>query len=129
MSKLNTSGYEVYSDNILVEIDLKAIKTLANIKMDKNRIPLINDRGDYMTTFGLVLARETIETETNCATEGFLVDMGEDAFKDYKKKPKLGQLLTFTRYAGRPIFGNDGKIYRRLGHKEINGGSTSKFIK
>jgi hypothetical protein len=123
---LNKSGYEVYADNLLVLLD--GIRILETIKKNKDGSLCRTEEGHFISKANLIIPLDAVETETNQATEGFLVDMGEKAFEGLKKKPKLGQLLTFTRYAGRPIFGDDGKIYRRLNHKEINGGSTSKIL-
>lgn len=123
---LNKSGYEIYADNVLVL--LADIKTLEHAKKAEDGSFMKDKYGDFMTNSGLLIPMSEVETETNCATEGYLVDIGEKAFEGLTKKPELGQLVTFTRYAGRPIFGDDGKVYRRLGWKELNGGSTSRKL-
>ena len=124
---MNNSGYEIYADNILVLLD--QIKTLEYVRINEDGSLARDKYGNFITKGGLTITVNEVQAETDQATEGFLVDIGEKAFEGLEKKPQLGQLVTFTRHAGRPIFGDDGKVYRRLNYKELNGGSTSRKMK
>lgn len=57
------------------------------------------------TESGLILAYENLEREQASVQEGELVAVGPTAWKDYGKHPwaKVGDVVTFSRYAGRFI--------------------------
>lgn len=108
MSKetLNKSGHRPIYDKILVHLDEALSGYTAT------------PEGDYKKGF-LIFKKQYIEDQSHQASEGILVAMGENAFEGLKEPPKLGDRVTFPRYAGLVVFGDDGEFYRRLPCKEI----------
>lgn len=107
----NRSGGKPVGDHVLVLIDEAIEKTVGNII-----IP------------GTTVADNQMRAET-----GTIVAMGSGAFYWNSErsrpwqgddKPKVGDHIMFSRYAGRIINGNDGNQYRLILDKEIGAVAT-----
>ena len=76
------------------------------------------EQGDYKKGF-LIYSYENIEHAAFKETTGVVVEMGENAFPNLKKAPKVGDRVVFKPYAGMNIYGDDDQFYRILSWKEI----------
>jgi co-chaperonin GroES (HSP10) len=109
----NNSGHEVLYDKVLVHLD----QVLDNCT--------ITPEGDYKKGF-LIYSREQMTVISEQETEGRIVYIGETAFDGLKKRPKVGDRITFPKYNGFVIYGDDGQFYRRLYCKDIGSIHSTK---
>lgn len=94
------------------------------------------DQAVTRTTGGVWITDEQAEMQTQGATTGVLVAVGPMAFAwDTDKarrwegeKPKPGDRVCFTRYAGQEYFGNDQQPYRLMQDRSIGGTQGSAAI-
>ena len=66
------------------------------------------------TKGGLILPQDVKQKDEWAQTRGTIVEMGPEAFDDYKgQSPAIGDLIFFNRYAGANtrVDGNDGQEY------------------
>ena len=104
---MNKSGHKPLYDKVIVHLD----KVLEGCTLTKG--------GDYRTPGFLILTREQMTSRSELETEGTIVAIGETAFEGLKNRPQVGDRITFPKYLGFVIFGDDGEFYRRIGCKEI----------
>lgn len=74
------------------------------------------------TKGGIILAPQSREQEQRAATKGILVDIGPSAwaeFADGEPWAKVGDYVSFAKYAGIEMKGNDGKKYVLLNDQDI----------
>ncbi len=95
----NESGATAFGDHVLILPDEAAEKTAGNVYIPEQ-----------------LRERQGMASET-----GMLVAVGDDAFvwaanghKIEGRKPKVGDRVYFTRYAGQELVGDDGKKYRLM---------------
>lgn len=68
---------------------------------------------------GIAYPENEIERMERAQTEGVIVNFGEDAFSDWRGKPRSGDRVIFALYAGQMVDGNDKKRYRLIRDKDI----------
>lgn len=106
----NESGWEPVGDRVIILPDVAAEQTTGKIYLDAG----------------------TRERATMAADTGLLIALGDAAFawnsdrtRPYDgRKPKPGERVTFERYAGQLVLGDDGSVYRVCDDKCIAGVRT-----
>ena len=101
----NESGYTPISDAVLVMID-----TVLEVRES-----------------GISIPQESKERQDMAAETGIIVALGEGAFvwtADRRRpltgrKPVPGERVFMERYAGRIIYGDDGKTYRLVTDRQV----------
>lgn len=90
-------------------------KVLVKVKASKK-----NKYGEEVTESGLVIARRTTEREEIAKVEAELIDVGGNAFEDWKGRiPKPGDSVLIAKYAGMVSKGANGEEYRLINDKDI----------
>jgi co-chaperonin GroES (HSP10) len=77
---------------------------------------------ETMSAGGIVLETEATKSRTQNATqEGYIIEIGSNAFGDYLTKPNLniGDLVKIVKYAGYTSFVHDGDIYQTVNDVDI----------
>lgn len=108
----------------------------AKIKALSDTVLVMCDKPVTKSAGGIILTEETQENHRAAAETGVVVDVGEGAFcwngdgvTPYQgTKPKAGDRVYFTRYAGQLVIGADGLEYRVMtsncvGGLEVGGGA------
>jgi co-chaperonin GroES (HSP10) len=110
-SQVNESGARPVGDNVLILVDEAIEKSVG----------------------GIIIPNTSVADNQMRAETGTIVAMGAGAFfwnsersRPYEgdDKPKIGDHIMFSRYAGRIINGNDGNQYRLVLDKEIGAVAT-----
>lgn len=79
-----------------------------------------NEHGEEVTASGLVIPKQLTEREEMAKVEGVLIDLGGNAFADWNgRKPKPGETVLISKYAGMTCKGVDEKEYRLCNDKDI----------
>jgi co-chaperonin GroES (HSP10) len=83
------------------------------------------------TKGGIIMAEQHREREEEAGIEGLVVRTGEYAFhfedsdgqvQPWDKRPQVGEVVMFARYAGgRNFIGTDGRRYRIMKDKDVLG--------
>jgi co-chaperonin GroES (HSP10) len=92
-----------------------------------DRIIVLTDRAPTKSAGGIQFTDESKETHDAAAITGVLIAMGDDAFtwngdrtRKYEgQKPKPGERVMFTKYAGEILYGNDEKLYRVMEDRAV----------
>jgi len=95
---MNNSGRNPHGPRVMVRMQKVAVK---------------NDSGDYCevgTSF--LIPRDQWEKRQMNQVVGQIVEMGADAFHDYKDPYKVGDFIIIKRYSGIHIEGVDNEAYR-----------------
>lgn len=90
-------------------------------------ILVMPDLASEQTAGGVFIDARTVERHALAAETGILIECGGDAFvwnADRTRqwdgaKPKPGDRVYFTRYAGQLLHGDDGRTYRVMEDKNI----------
>jgi chaperonin GroES len=72
---------------------------------------------------GIILATDSLkEREQMANTTGIVVAMGDDCYSD-ERAPwcKVGDKITFAKYAGLMYMGRDSNHYRMINDKDVTG--------
>lgn len=104
---VNTAAWSPIGDYVLVKPDAAADKSSG----------------------GVHLTQDTTDRMALAAMTGVIVELGDDAFRWNAdrtrpfsgKRPSEGTRVIFEKYAGHPILGDDGEIYRIMDDKAIGG--------
>ena len=86
-----------------------------------NRILLKPIEIQEKSSGGIILATESLkEREQMANTTGVVIDMGDDCYSD-ERAPwcKIGDKITFAKYAGLMYLGRDGNAYRMINDKDV----------
>lgn len=94
-----------------------------------DRVLVCSDAASSKSKGGVELTQDYTFRHTQAAITGVIIECGDEAFKwngDRTRpfeglKPKPGDRVIFERYAGSPIVGDDGKLYRLMDDKCIGG--------
>lgn len=80
-----------------------------------------NEFGEEVTESGIIVSKQTTEREEMAKVEGLLIDIGGNAFTDWTgRKPKPGDTVLISKYAGMTCEGMDEKEYRLCNDKDIS---------
>ena len=78
------------------------------------------DNVEDVSDGGIYLGNKQTERETLAQTSGTLIDVGGNAFEDWKGKlPEPGDRVMTAKYAGGIVEGVDGEEYRLMNDKDI----------
>lgn len=90
-------------------------KVLVQVKSDD-----VNDQGERVLESGIVIPRQETEREEMARVEGLLIDIGGNAFEDWRgRQPKPGDVVLIAKYAGMVCKGRDEEEYRLCSDKDI----------
>lgn len=69
---------------------------------------------------GIILADKTTDREKQAQVRGKLIAIGGNAFQDWDEPiPKVGDTISYAKYAGLIVKGKDGKELRIANDKDI----------
>ncbi len=78
---------------------------------------------DEKTVGGIIIPEAVKEQEKHAVTKGVLIEVADQAFTYAEiaepNKPKVGDTVYYSRYAGTSIKGNDGQEYRLCNDEDI----------
>lgn len=89
------------------------------------KILVLPDYIDETSEGGIVLTSDTIDQNELAITEGWFIDHGQSAFRDWYAEvggPFLveeGSRIVWAMYAGQMLEGDDGKMYRLINDTDI----------
>ena len=99
---------------------LSEVKNESGIKPVEYKVLVRPDKVEEKTKGGIVLPNQTKERDEHAQTKGTLIEVGGNAFEDWRgEKPKSGDRIVFTKYAGVRIEGTDGETYQVIHDKDI----------
>lgn len=89
---------------------------------------VLMDEASPKTRGGIILSDSEIERKSACSVSGVLVDVAPGAFLTREdgslwedERPKPGDRVSCSKYAGNEIPGRDGRRYRQMDYKNIGG--------
>lgn len=62
----------------------------------------------------IVVPDEAALSSATCDTQGIVVGIGADAWKDISKRCEVGDKVLFTKFTGGVLKGKDGYVYRMI---------------
>lgn len=94
-----------------------------------DRVLVLVDKAQEATNGGIIVPGTIMETQTLGSTTGILVAVGPqafayDAFRTVRwegDRPKPGDRVVFTRYAGQEYTGLDQQLYRLMEDRSVGG--------
>jgi len=97
-------------------------KNKIGIKSTGHHLLVKTDRIEEKTKGGIYLAPQSMEQERRAATTGILVDIGPSAwqeFADGQPWAKVGDRVSYAKFAGIEMMGDDGKDYVLLNDQDV----------
>ena len=90
---------------------------------------ILPDKAAEKTTGGIIMTNTQQGNQSLASETGVVIAVGEGAFawnQDRTRpwsgnRPKAGSRIVFERYAGRPVVGDDGEMYRLMTDSCIRG--------
>ena len=91
---------------------------MSNIEPLLNKVLVLPDQVATHSPGGIAFVTQDIEREILGQTEGEVVKMDADAFKEWLNKPVVGDRIIFARYAGQ-LCEDEGIQYRLINDKDV----------
>ena len=91
---------------------------MSNIEPLLNKVLVLPDQVPTHSPGGIAFLDQDIEIKILGQTEGEVVKMDADAFKEWVNKPVVGDRIIFSRYAGQ-LCEDEGTKYRLVNDKDV----------
>jgi len=84
------------------------------------KILIAPDEVERKTESGIILTEKVTDREKMAQVNGRLIAVGGNAFEDWQEPiPKVGDTISYAKYAGLVVKGNDDVEYRLANDKDI----------